>query len=89
MRGTIASLGGPLGLDLNVEMRDVVVPRTNPYLLRHAAWRANRGWITTTVRCRIEGDALDAKTEVRLRWSSSPAGRIAMRRRRALGFPST
>lgn len=87
LRGTIASLGGPLGLDLNAEVRDFVIPRTNPYLLRHAAWRANRGWVTTTVHCRIEGDALDAKTDIRVRWLELARGENRDEAQARIGLP--
>jgi hypothetical protein len=66
LRGTVGPVGGPLRLDLNGEIRGFAVPRTNPYLLRQVAWEAREGWLTTTLRCRIDGDALDAKTEILL-----------------------
>jgi hypothetical protein len=66
LRGTIGAIGGPLRLDVNGELRGFAVPRTNSYLLRHVAWKARAGWLTTMLRCRIDGDALSAKTDIRL-----------------------
>jgi Domain of Unknown Function (DUF748) len=66
LRGTVGSLGGPLRLDMSAELRGFAVPRTNPYLVQQVAWEARSGWLTTSVRCRIDGDALDAKTDILL-----------------------
>jgi Domain of Unknown Function (DUF748) len=66
LRGTVGSLGGPLRLDMSAELRGFAVPRTNPYLVQQVAWQARSGWLTTSVRCRIDGDVLDAKTDILL-----------------------
>jgi hypothetical protein len=66
MRGTIGPVDGPLRLDVSGELRGFAVPRTNPYMLQYVAWEARDGWLTTTLRCRIDGDALDAKTDILL-----------------------
>jgi hypothetical protein len=66
MRGTVGSFGRPLHLDLNGELQGFAVPRTNPYLVERVAWEARNGWLSTTFRCRIDGDALDARTEIKL-----------------------
>ena len=66
LQGTMGSLGGPLRLDMSAELRGFAVPRTNPYLVQQVAWEARSGSLTTSVRCRIDGDALDAKTEILL-----------------------
>ena len=64
LRGTVGPLGGPLRLDVSADLRGFAVPRTNPYLVHQVAWQARTGWLTTSVRCRIDGDALDAKTDI-------------------------
>ncbi len=66
LRGTVGSLGGPLRLDMNAELRGFAVPRTNPYLVQQVAWEARGGRMTTSVSCRIDGDVLDAKTDILL-----------------------
>jgi hypothetical protein len=66
LRGTVGPLGGPLRLDMSAELSGFAVPRTNPYLVQQVAWEARSGSLTTSVRCRIDGDALDAKTEILL-----------------------
>jgi len=66
MRGHVGPLGERLRLDMSAELRDFAVPRTNPYLVHHVAWEARDGWLSTTLRCRIDGEALDARTDIRL-----------------------
>jgi len=66
LRGTIGSLGGPLRIDVNGDLRGFAIPRTNSYLLQQVAWEAREGWLTTAIRCRIEGDTLDARTEIQV-----------------------
>ena len=66
VRGTLGPLAGPLLLDVSGELREFAVPRTNPYLLQQVGWRTREGRLTTKLQCRIEGDALSARTDVRL-----------------------
>jgi hypothetical protein len=66
VRGTIRPVGGPLLLDVNAELRGFAIPRANSYLLRYVAWEARDGWLYSTVRCRVDGDKLDAKTDIHL-----------------------
>src|SRR5207253_7880675 len=66
LRGTVAALSGPLRVDLEAGLREFAVPRTNPYLVNQVAWEARDGWLTTSLHCRIDGDNLDAKTEILL-----------------------
>ncbi len=62
--GAIGPIAGPLRLDLQGELREFAVPRTNPYLLNGVAWEARNGWLTTNIQCRIDGDNLQAKADV-------------------------
>ena len=66
LRGTVGAFGGPLRLDLNGELREFAVPRTNPYLRHQVGWQTREGRLTTTLQCRIDGDTLSARTDVRL-----------------------
>ena len=66
LRGTVGPLGGPPRLDLNGELRDFAMPRTNPYLLQQVGWKTDEGRLTSKIQCRLDGDALSAKTEIRL-----------------------
>src|SRR5262249_34378909 len=38
----------------------------NPYLVGQVAWEAREGSLSSAFRCRIDGDALDARTEITL-----------------------
>jgi Domain of Unknown Function (DUF748) len=66
LRGTIGVFGGPLRLDMSGELRDFPIPRTNPYLIHQVGWKTREGRLATKIRCRIDGDALSAHTDVRL-----------------------
>jgi outer membrane protein OmpA-like peptidoglycan-associated protein len=66
LRGTLGALGGPLKLDVNGELREFAVERANPYVLEHAGWKTTEGRLTSTIQCRIDGDALSAKTRSRI-----------------------
>jgi hypothetical protein len=66
LRGTIGVFGGPLRLEMSGELRDFSIPRTNPYLIRQVGWKTREGRLATKIRCRIDGDALSAHTDVRL-----------------------
>ena len=62
--GTIGPVTGPLRLDLQGELREFAVPRTNPYLANGVAWEARNGSLTTNIQCRIDGNDLQAKADV-------------------------
>jgi len=64
LRGDISPLGETLYVDLAGELRDFVIPRTNPFLTRILAWVAREGRVSTKVRYRIEGDRLEATNEI-------------------------
>jgi hypothetical protein len=66
LRGTIGPFGGPLRLDMNGELREFAIPRTNSYLLQQVGWKTREGRLATKLRCRIDGDALSAHTDIRL-----------------------
>ena len=87
LRGTIGSFGGPLRVDVDGDLRGFAIPRTNSYLVQQVAWEAREGWLTTAIRCRIDGDALDARTEIqvsRLQLARAGAGDEAQAR---IGLP--
>jgi uncharacterized protein DUF748/AsmA-like protein len=66
LRGTVAAFGGPLRVDVSGELSQFAVPRANPYLVRQVGWQTREGRLTTTLHCRVEGEALSAQTEVRV-----------------------
>jgi Domain of Unknown Function (DUF748) len=67
LRGTVGPIGGPLRVDVNGELRDLAIPRANPYLLRQVAWKAREGRLLATIHGRVQGEALDARSDIRLR----------------------
>jgi hypothetical protein len=66
LRGTLGALGGPLKLDLDGELREFAVPRANSYLVDQVGWKSREGRVSAKVRARIDGDALNAKTDIRV-----------------------
>ncbi|MBI1736922.1 MAG: DUF748 domain-containing protein [Candidatus Rokubacteria bacterium] len=53
--------------DVKVELRDVVIPRTNPYLEKYTSWTATRGSLTATATYTLDGTQIAAKHEVVVR----------------------
>jgi Domain of Unknown Function (DUF748) len=66
LRGALRAVGGPLHVDVTGELREFALPRGNPYLLSQVGWQTREGRLTTKLRCRIDGDALSARTDLRL-----------------------
>lgn len=87
VRGSVGSLGGPLRLDLGAELRDFAVPRTNPYLLQQVAWEARSGSLTTTVQCRLDGSAIEAKSDTVIRRLEVARGPGSENGQARLGLP--
>ena len=66
LRGTLRAMGGPLWVDVTGDVRGVAIPRANPYLLQQGGWKTTDGQLTSEFRCRLDGDALSARTDIRL-----------------------
>jgi hypothetical protein len=66
LRGTVGSISGPLQLDLNGELRGLAVRVGNPYILRYAPWRAVDGLLAVRIQGGVQGDALNARVDVKL-----------------------
>jgi hypothetical protein len=64
LHGDIAPLGETLFLDLDGELRDFSIPRTNPYTARILSWIAKDGRLATKVHFRLDGDKIDVKSEI-------------------------
>jgi hypothetical protein len=87
LQGEIAPLGESLFVDLEGELRDFAIPRVNPYTNRILAWMARDGQLATKLHFRIDGDRLDAKSEIvvgRLDLIRAGAGDEAQKR---IGLP--
>src|SRR6185503_14074728 len=62
VRGEVGALGAPLFVDVTTELRELAMPRLNPYLRHYTAWRARGGRLSTTVKARVDGDDLSVRT---------------------------
>jgi len=59
--------GERTSMDLKAEIRNLVVPRANPYLKRHTGWHAARGSLDLTGRYKLDGTQLDTRQDVIVR----------------------
>ncbi|HXD99108.1 MAG TPA: DUF748 domain-containing protein [Candidatus Acidoferrum sp.] len=64
IRGQISAFTGPRFLDLAVDVKDFPVLRLNPYLDRLSSWIARQGSLTASMRCKLDGDDLEASNDV-------------------------
>jgi len=64
LKGEVAPLGESLFVDMDGELRDFAIPRTNPYTNRLLAWIAKDGRLTTKLRFKIDGDKLEARSDL-------------------------
>lgn len=65
-RGQVGALGRPTFVDVAAELRYFLIPRMNPYMQHFTAWCAEQGRVTSTITARVDGDALQARTQTRL-----------------------
>jgi hypothetical protein len=66
VRGEVGAIGGPTFFDATAQLHDFAMPRVNPYLRHFTAWTARQGRLTTTLSARVDGDALQARTNTTL-----------------------
>jgi uncharacterized protein DUF748 len=66
VRGEVGALGAPLFVDVTTELRELAMPRLNPYLRHYTAWRARGGRLSTTVKARVDGDDLSVRTQTQM-----------------------
>ena len=66
VHGTVGPLRSRFGVNVTGDLRAFPVPRANPYLLGQIGWEAVEGQLATHFQCRIDGEALDARTEIRV-----------------------
>jgi hypothetical protein len=66
VRGQVGALGGPLFLDVTTELRELPMPRLNPYMNSYTGWNARAGRLATTVKARVDGDELNVRTQTQL-----------------------
>jgi hypothetical protein len=66
VRGQVSPVGSPLFVDVTTELRELAMPRLNPYIQSYTGWNARGGRLATTVRARMEGDDLNVRTRTSL-----------------------
>jgi Domain of Unknown Function (DUF748) len=66
VRGQVGALGGPTLVDVAAELHNYLTPRMNPYMQHYTAWRSQQGRVTTRITARVDGEALQVRTQTRL-----------------------
>jgi len=87
VHGQLGGLTGPRFLDITLDVRELPVPRLNPYLDRLSAWIARQGTLTATLRYKVSGDDLEASNEVVLDGLEVEEGGRGSEFSRRIGLP--
>lgn len=66
LKGEIAPTADPFYLDVQGELREFPLPRTNPYFRQVFDWFLKRGSVTNKIHYRVEGDQITAENDVRV-----------------------
>jgi hypothetical protein len=66
LAGRVAPFGRPFFLEVQGELREFALPRTNPVFRRLFAWLVKRGSLTTRLHYRIVGDQFEALNDVQV-----------------------
>jgi hypothetical protein len=64
LRGVVDPFGRPFFLEVEGELREFSVPRTNPYLRRFLYWIARRGELTTKLHYSITGTSIEGTNDI-------------------------
>jgi hypothetical protein len=87
LRGELAPFARPFYLEVEGELREFQLPRTNPYFRRLFAWFLKRGSLTTRVHYRIVGDQLEAKNDLSFQRLGVERDRAATDADKKIGLP--
>jgi uncharacterized protein involved in outer membrane biogenesis len=74
-------------VDVKVELRDVVLPRVNPYLEKYTSWTATRGSLTATAAYTLDGTEISARHDVTVKGLEVARAGGADEVERRLGLP--
>jgi hypothetical protein len=66
LKGEIAPTADPFYLDVQGELREMPLPRSNPYFRQVFDWFLKRGTVTNKIHYRVVGDQLTAENDVRV-----------------------
>jgi uncharacterized protein involved in outer membrane biogenesis len=87
VRGQVGGLTGPRFLDLTLEVKDVPVPRLNPYLDQLSSWIARQGTVTASLHYKLDGDDLEATNVLDLNGLELEQGGRGNEVQRRVGLP--
>jgi len=87
VRGQVAPLGEKPFVDLDMDLRNFAIPRANAEANRLLSWIARDGQLSTKLKIKLDGDKLDANTDVVVgRLEMEPGGGEDEAKRR-IGLP--
>jgi hypothetical protein len=66
LRGQLGPFGEALAIEGEGELSEFRVPRVNQYMKHFVSWEARDGRLTTTLRYRVTGDEIEARSEIRV-----------------------
>lgn len=87
LRGEVAPWARPFRLELEGDVREFQLPRTNPFFRRFFDWLLQRGSLTTKVHYRIVGDRLEATNRVLVQRLNVARDPEPVRAERKIGLP--
>jgi hypothetical protein len=87
LRGQVAPWARPFRLELEGELREFQLPRTNPFFRRFFDWLLRRGSLTTKLHYRIVGDRLEATNRVLVERLNVARDPEPVRAERKIGLP--
>jgi hypothetical protein len=64
LTGEVAPFGQPFFVEVTGQLRELALPRTNPYVSRFMDWVIGSGRLTTEFHYRISGDELEATNDI-------------------------
>jgi len=87
LKGEVAPAATPFYLDLQGELRQFALPRTNPYFRQVFDWFLKRGSISNTIHYRIVGSELTAENRIQVQRLSVEKDKSPVESDKKIGLP--
>jgi hypothetical protein len=87
LKGEVAPAATPFYLDLQGELRQLALPRTNPYFRQVFDWFLKRGSISNRIHYRIVGSELTADNQIKIQRLSVEKDKSPIESDKKIGLP--
>jgi hypothetical protein len=87
LKGEVAPTADPFYLDVQGELRELPLPRSNPYFRQVFDWFLKRGSVSNKIHYRIVGDRLTAENDVKVQRLSVEKDASPVASDRKIGLP--